>query len=152
MGVTTASVAALALFVATGAEGAFMAACGLFSLAMGAALATALRMLLLEVNVLQVSAILSSVNLVAYAGSAVTGLLCGALLGATSYVVVFAVMTLVLTASCAFVVATVRTARVRKKSKRLTLRRFHKRRNAELAALDEVPSEVVAEDAAPALA
>lgn len=152
MGVTTASVAALALFVATGAEGAFMVACGLFSVAMGAALATALRMLLLEVNVLQVSAILSSVNLVAYAGSAVTGLLCGALLGATSYVVVFAVMTLVLAVSCAFVVATVRTARARKKSKRLTLRRFHKKRNAELAALDEVPPEVIAEDAAPALA
>ncbi len=96
-------------------------------MASGAALATALRMLLLEVNVLQLSAILSSVNLVAYAGSAVTGLVCGALLGATSYAAVFAVMAFVLAAACVFVFSAARTAPARRKSKRLTLAHFHRK-------------------------
>ena len=148
--VVVASTAVLALFVATGAELAFMATCAVFSFSMGACLATALRMLLLEVNVLQVSAILASINLVAYAGSAVTGLVAGALLGATSFPVVFAVMAVILAASCAFVVATVRAPRPRRKTARLTLRAFHKKRNPALVPVDETPA-ATGEDAAPAI-
>lgn len=139
--VVLGSTAALALFVSTGAELAFMVACGIFSIAMGAALATALRMLLLEVNVLQVSAILSSVNLVAYAGSALTGLACGALLAASSYLVVFSVMAVVLVACCIFVAIEVRAPRSRGKSKRLTLRCFHKKRNPELLGAEAPASD-----------
>lgn len=150
MVLSLACTAALAVTVAARAELAFMGVCAVFSVASGAALATALRMLLLEVNVLQLSAILSSVNLVAYAGSAVTGLACGALLGATSYAAVFAVMAFVLVAACAFVFSAVRAAPARRKSKRLTLAYFHRKRGTMPPSGEDVG--VVSEEApAPAL-
>ncbi|WP_304855345.1 MFS transporter [Adlercreutzia caecimuris] len=143
--------AALALAVGARAELAFMGVCAVFSVASGAALATALRMLLLEVNVLQLSAILSSVNLVAYAGSAVTGLVCGALLGATSYAAVFAVMAFVLAAACVFVFSAVRAAPARRKSKRLTLAHFHRKRGTVIPASEDASAGVSEDLPAPML-
>lgn len=93
----------MALFILMGAELLFMADCALFSFAMGVAVSVSLRLLLLRVSVLRVSAILASVNLVAYAGSAVTGVVCGILLEATSFVFVFAAMAAVLVAASLFV-------------------------------------------------
>lgn len=149
MAVVLASTGALALFVAEGSQLPFMVACGVFSFSMGAALSTALRMLLLEVNVLQVSAILASINLVAYAGSAVTGLVCGALLGASSFTMVFAVMAVVLALSCVFVVLAVRAPREEGRSKRLTLRAFHKKRNSALVSAGEPAAPAPCDEAMP---
>lgn len=126
MVVVTSSAALMAVCVALRSELAFMAVCTLFSVASGVCVSTALRMLLLEVSVLRVSAILSSVNLVAYAGSAVTGAVCGVLLEATSFAVVFAVMALVLVGATLFIAASARTPRAKRETKRLTLGRFRK--------------------------
>lgn len=81
MAAVTATTALMALCVLMGAELLFMGDCALFSFAMGVAVSVSLRLLLLRVSVLRVSAILASVNLVAYAGSAITGVVCGILLG-----------------------------------------------------------------------
>lgn len=124
MAAVTATTALMALCVAARAELPFIAVCALFSVASGVCVSTALRMLLLEVSVLRVSAILSSVNLVAYAGSALTGAACGALLEATSFPVVFSAMALVLVGATLFVALTVHGRRERGETRRLTLRRF----------------------------
>ena len=92
MAAVTVTTALMALFVLMGAELLFMGDCALFSFAMGVAVSVSLRLLLLRVSVLRVSAILASVNLVAYAGSAITGVICGILLEATSFAFVFAAM------------------------------------------------------------
>lgn len=137
MAAVTVSAALMALCIAARLEVAFMAVCALFSVASGVCVAVALRMLLLEVSVLRVSAILSSVNLVAYAGSALTGAACGALLEATSYATVFAAMALVLVGATLFVAVSVRKPRRHSASKRLTLRRFYRKHNPELVPADE---------------
>lgn len=133
MVVVTATTGLLAVFIATGNEYAFMVDCAVFSFAMGVAVAVSLRLLLLRVSVLRVSAILSSVNLVAYAGSAVSGALCGMLLEVSSFVVVFSVMAVVLVGASAFVAGCVRAPREKKKDARLTLHRFHRMRKNEAA-------------------
>lgn len=141
--VVTVTTAAMGGLVSTGQEYGFMAVCAVFSVAMGVCVATSLRMLLLEVSVLQVSAILSSVNLVAYAGSAVTGLGTGALLGATSYPVVFFVMVALLVAASVFVCSSLRAPQAQRSSSRLTLKKFHKMKGVE-------PSAPTASESAPA--
>ena len=140
MAVVTVSTALLAAFIALKMEYAFMAACALFSFAMGAAVAVALRLLLLRVSVLRVSAILASVNLVAYAGSAVSGVLSGLLLEASSYITVFSVMAALLVAASAFVTLCLRAPREHKRDARLTLHRFHKMRGADAAADEGRPT------------
>ncbi|MEC4294499.1 MFS transporter [Adlercreutzia shanghongiae] len=122
----TVATALMALSILAGNELLFMADCALFSLAMGVAVSVSLRLLLLRVSVLRVSAILASVNLVAYAGSALTGVLSGWLLRTFSYVVVFLVMAAVLMAASAFVATCLRAPSEKKKDARLTLSRFHK--------------------------
>ncbi|MEE0706439.1 MAG: MFS transporter [Adlercreutzia sp.] len=139
----TVTTAAMGVLVGTGQEYGFMAVCAVFSVAMGVCVATSLRMLLLEVSVLQVSAILSSVNLVAYAGSAVTGLGTGALLGATSYPMVFFVMVVLLVAASVFVCSSLRAPQAQRSSSRLTLKKFHKMKGVE-------PSAAAASESAPA--
>lgn len=129
--VVTLTTAALGILVGLGQEYAFMAVCAVFSVAMGVCVATSLRMLLLEVSVLQVSAILSSVNLVAYAGSALTGLGTGALLSASSYPVVFFAMVAVLVAASGFVFVSLRAPQEQRKSHRLTLKAFHKMKGSD---------------------
>ena len=98
------SVLAIAAFIALGQEAPFMATCVVFSLCMGVCVATSLRMLLLHVNVVDLSAVLSSVNLLAYAGSAVSGVLSGMVLQATSFPVVFGVQGLCILAMGALVI------------------------------------------------
>lgn len=147
----TATTALMAVLVALRAEVAFMVDCALFSFAMGVAVAVSLRLLLLRVSVLRVSAILASVNLVAYAGSAVTGVVCGALLGATSYEVVFAAMAVVLAASTAFVARCLKAPSEKKRDNRLTLHRFQRMRGAETSSEAPAPSDG-GEEAAAALA
>ncbi|MFR5091506.1 MAG: MFS transporter [Adlercreutzia equolifaciens] len=126
MAAVTATTALMALFVLMGAELLFMADCALFSFAMGVAVSVSLRLLLLRVSVLRVSAILASVNLVAYAGSAITGVICGILLEATSFAFVFAAMAAVLVAASLFVAVCLRAPSEKKKDGRLTLSRFRK--------------------------
>lgn len=121
---------------------------------MGVAVSVSLRLLLLRVSVLRVSAILASVNLVAYAGSAVTGVVCGILLEATSFAFVFAAMAAVLVAASLFVAVCLR-APSEKKNGRLTLSRFRKMKGmGESSAPEPATGEAVPEDAsvaAPAL-
>ncbi len=71
----------------------YLVVCVIFSLAMGSCVSTSLRMLLLAVDASRTSAIVSSVNLTAYIGSAIATVLTGMLLNATSYFVVFAALT-----------------------------------------------------------
>lgn len=154
MAAVTVTTALMALFVLMGAELLFMADCALFSFAMGVAVSVSLRLLLLRVSVLRVSAILASVNLVAYAGSAVTGVVCGILLEATSFAFVFAAMAAVLVAASLFVAVCLR-APSEKKNGRLTLSRFRKMKGmGESSAPEPATGEAVPEDAsvaAPAL-
>lgn len=120
MAAVTATTALMALCVLMGAELLFMGDCALFSFAMGVAVSVSLRLLLLRVSVLRVSAILASVNLVAYAGSAITGVVCGILLEATSFAFVFAAMAAVLVAASLFVAVCLRAPSEKKKDGRLT--------------------------------
>ena len=155
MAAVTVTTALMALFVLMGAELLFMADCALFSFAMGVAVSVSLRLLLLRVSVLRVSAILASVNLVAYAGSAVTGVVCGILLEATSFAFVFAAMAAVLVAASLFVAVCLRAPSEKKKDGRLTLSRFRKMKGmGESSAPEPATGEAVPEDAsvaAPAL-
>ena len=155
MAAVTATTALMALCVLMGAELLFMADCALFSFAMGVAVSVSLRLLLLRVSVLRVSAILASVNLVAYAGSAVTGVVCGILLEATSFAFVFAAMAAVLVAASLFVAVCLRAPSEKKKDGRLTLSRFRKMKGmGESSAPEPATGEAVPEDAsvvAPAL-
>ncbi|MEC4176921.1 MFS transporter [Adlercreutzia sp. R7] len=153
MTAVTAATAGMAIFVVLGTELLFMADCAVFSLAMGVAVSVSLRLLLLHVSVLRVSAILASVNLVAYAGSAVTGVLCGILLGASSFAVVFAAMAVVLVGASLFVAASLRAPHEKKKDGRLTLHRFHKTRaaGASAAVVEPTSVESACEETAPAL-
>lgn len=131
MAAVALTTALMALFISLGAELLFMADCAVFSLAMGVAVSVSLRLLLLRVSVLRVSAILASVNLVAYAGSAITGVVCGVLLEASSFPTVFASMAVVLVAASLFVAMSLRAPSEQKKDNRLTLSRFHKMRGAD---------------------
>ncbi len=124
VGILVISVAALAAAVAIGSAAAFLAACVVFSVASGICTATSLRMLLVEVSVLQVSAVLASVNLLAYVGSAATGVLFGMLLDASSYTLVFAVQALIAAVSAVFVIWYVRHQHGRTPAVRGSLR-FH---------------------------
>lgn len=155
MAAVTATTALMALFVLMGAELLFMADCALFSFAMGVAVSVSLRLLLLRVSVLRVSAILASVNLVAYAGSAITGVICGILLEATSFAFVFAAMAAVLVAASLFVAVCLRAPSEKKKDGRLTLSRFRKMKGmGESSAPEPATGEAAPEDAsvaAPAL-
>ena len=155
MAAVTATTALMALFVLMGAELLFMGDCALFSFAMGVAVSVSLRLLLLRVSVLRVSAILASVNLVAYAGSAVTGVVCGILLEATSFAFVFAAMAAVLVAASLFVAVCLRAPSEKKKDGRLTLSRFRKMKGmGESSAPEPATGETAPEDAsvaAPAL-
>ena len=155
MAAVTATTALMALCVLMGAELLFMGDCALFSFAMGVAVSVSLRLLLLRVSVLRVSAILASVNLVAYAGSAITGVVCGILLGATSFAFVFAAMAAVLVAASLFVAVCLRAPSEKKKDGRLTLSRFRKMKGmGESSAPEPATGEAVPEDAsvaAPAL-
>lgn len=153
MAVVTVATAGMAAFVASGAELLFMVDCAVFSFAMGVAVSVSLRLLLLRVSVLRVSAILSSVNLVAYAGSAVTGVLCGVLLEASSFAMVFSAMAVMLVGASLFVAASLRAPHEKKKDGRLTLHRFHKARThgAASAASESGAAESSCEEAAPAL-
>ena len=148
MTAVTLTTALMALFILMGAELLFMADCALFSFAMGVAVSVSLRLLLLRVSVLRVSAILASVNLVAYAGSAVTGVVCGILLEATSFVFVFAAMAAVLVAASLFVAVCLRAPSEKKKDARLTLSRFRKMKGmGESSAPEPATGEAVPEDA-----
>lgn len=122
---------------------------------MGVAVSVSLRLLLLRVSVLRVSAILASVNLVAYAGSAITGVICGILLEATSFAFVFAAMAAVLVAASLFVAVCLRAPSEKKKDGRLTLSRFRKMKGlTDSPATESATGEAVPEDAsvaAPAL-
>ncbi len=153
MTAVTLTTALMALFILMGAELLFMADCALFSFAMG--VAVSLRLLLLRVSVLRVSAILASVNLVAYAGSAITGVICGILLEATSFAFVFAAMAAVLVAASLFVAVCLRAPSEKKKDGRLTLSRFRKMKGmGEPSAPEPATGEAAPEDAsvaAPAL-
>ena len=155
MAAVTATTALMALCVLMGAELLFMGDCALFSFAMGVAVSVSLRLLLLRVSVLRVSAILASVNLVAYAGSAITGVVCGILLEATSFAFVFAAMAAVLVAASLFVAVCLRAPSEKKKDGRLTLSRFRKMKGmGESSAPEPATGEAVPEDAsvaAPAL-
>ena len=155
MGAVRAWTALMALCVLMGAELLFMGDCALFSFAMGVAVSVSLRLLLLRVSVLRVSAILASVNLVAYAGSAITGVVCGILLEATSFAFVFAAMAAVLVAASLFVAVCLRAPSEKKKDGRLTLSRFRKMKGmGESSAPEPATGEAVPEDAsvaAPAL-
>ena len=106
-------------------------------------------------SVLRVSAILASVNLVAYAGSAVTGVVCGILLEATSFAFVFAAMAAVLVAASLFVAVCLRAPSEKKKDGRLTLSRFRKMKGmGESSAPEPATGKAAPEDAsvaAPAL-
>lgn len=104
------SVLAIGAFVALVWEAPFLAACIVFSLLMGICVATSLRMLLSRVSMVDLSAVLSSVNLLAYAGTAVTGVLSGALLQATSFPVVFGAQALCIVAAGAYMAAYVASA------------------------------------------
>lgn len=146
--VVTVTTALMGVLVASHATLAFLVVCAVFSLASGLCVSTSLRMLLLEVSVLRVSAILSSVNLVAYAGSALTGLGTGALVNGFSYEAAFTVMAVVLVGSCLFVSASLRAPQPRRKSKRLTLRTFHKMKGADLPEPEAAPAPAVAADEA----
>lgn len=155
MAAVTVTTALMALCVLMGAELLFMGDCALFSFAMGVAVSVSLRLLLLRVSVLRVSAILASVNLVAYAGSAVTGVVCGILLEATSFAFVFAAMAAVLVAASLFVAVCLRAPSEKKKDGRLTLSRFRKMKGmGEPSAPEPATGEAAPEDAsvaAPAL-
>lgn len=153
MAAVTSTTALMAVFIALGAELPFMIDCAVFSFATGVAVSVSLRLLLLRVSVLRVSAILASVNLVAYAGSAVTGVVCGILLGASSFTVVFAAMAVVLVGASLFVATSLRAPHEKKKDGRLTLHRFYKAHAAPAApaAHESTNAEGACEDAAPAL-
>ena len=155
MAAVTATTALMALCVLMGAELLFMGDCALFSFAMGVAVSVSLRLLLLRVSVLRVSAILASVNLVAYAGSAITGVICGILLEATSVAFVFAAMAAVLVAASLFVAVCLRAPSEKKKDGRLTLSRVRKMKGmGEPSAPEPATGEAAPEDAsvaAPAL-
>lgn len=148
MTAVTLTTALMATFVFTGAELLFMADCAVFSLATGVAVSVSLRLLLLRVSVLRVSAILASVNLMAYAGSAITGVLCGILLEASSFAMVFATMAVVLVAATFFVAGSLRAPSEQKKDNRLTLSRFRKMKGLEPASAPHEPAgaEGVCED------
>lgn len=148
MAAVTFTTALMALFILMGAELLFMVDCAVFSFAMGVAVSVSLRLLLLRVSVLRVSAILASVNLVAYAGSAVTGVVCGVLLEASSFPVVFATMAAVLVAASLFVATCLRAPSEKKKDNRLTLSRFRKMKGLEsYGAPDPATEESAPEDA-----
>ena len=134
MAAVTATTALMALCVLMGAELLFMGDCALFSFAMGVAVSVSLRLLLLRVSVLRVSAIL---------------------LEATSFAFVFAAMAAVLVAASLFVAVCLRAPSEKKKDGRLTLSRFRKMKGmGESSAPEPATGEAVPEDAsvaAPAL-
>lgn len=149
----TVTTALMAAFILMGSLPLFMADCAVFSFATGVAVSVSLRLLLLKVSVLRVSAILASVNLVAYAGSAVTGAVCGVLLEASSFPVVFASMAAVLVAASLFVAGCLKAPSEKKKDGRLTLSRYRKMKGLEEdSAADPAAGEGRADEApAPAL-
>jgi MFS family permease len=132
MVLVTFTTALMALCIINEWQIVFWVACFFNSLAMGACLGTSVRVLLLETNVRFVSAILSSINLIAYAGVAVIGLITGALLTATNYATTFAVMALVLVLCTFFVAHELKKAPNGEHSRILTAARIIKRYSRQL--------------------
>ncbi|RNL48987.1 MFS transporter [Paraeggerthella hongkongensis] len=88
----------LSLLLAAGFQAAFLLAAVSFSLSMGICVSTTLRMLLLAVDVSETSAIISSINLTAYAGTSALSVVMGVLVGMCSFsdiLAFLAVMTVV---------------------------------------------------------